>query len=313
MAVRLPTLVVLRALKLGDLLVATPALRAIARAFPLHRRVLYAPLALEPIIRLIGGVDEVVDTAELSRLRPRRERPDIALNLHGRGPTSTRLLASMQPRRLVAFGEDIPWDETEHERVRWCRLLESSGIPADHEDLVLRRTRLPSAACLAAATIVHPGASSEARRWPADRFAAVARSEHERGRAVVVTGTAQEAAVAGAVVEQAGLPPSANLAGRTSLLQLAALVAGARVVCSGDTGVAHLATGFGTPSVLLFGPVSPEQWGPPQRDGLHRALWKGHTGNPHGATVDPGLLEITVGEVVAALQASPRSRDMVGS
>jgi ADP-heptose:LPS heptosyltransferase len=312
--VRLPTLVALRALKLGDLLVATPALRGIARAFPLHRRVLYAPLALEPILPLIGGVDEVVDTPDLRPLRPQPDRPDIAVNLHGRGPVSTRLLASLQPHRLIAFGADgnIPWDETEHERVRWCRLLESCGIPTDHDDLALRRTRLPSAGCFAGATIVHPGASSEARRWPADRFAGVARSERERGRPVVVTGTADEAAVAAAVVEQAGLHPCANLAGRTSLTQLAAIVAGAGVVCSGDTGVAHLATGFGTPSVVLFGPVSPEQWGPPPTGGLHQALWKGRTGDPHGATVDPGLLDITVGEVVAALQ-SRRPRDMVGS
>jgi ADP-heptose:LPS heptosyltransferase len=59
-----PALVVLRALGLGDLLTAVPALRALAAAFPEHRRVLATPAALAPLAALTGAVDEVVDEVE---------------------------------------------------------------------------------------------------------------------------------------------------------------------------------------------------------------------------------------------------------
>jgi ADP-heptose:LPS heptosyltransferase len=95
------------------------------------------------------------------------------------------------------------------------------------------------------------------------------------------------------------------LAGETDLADLArALAAVGRVVC-GDTGVAHLATALGTPSVVLFGPVSPGEWGPPAERATHRALWAGHSGDPHADHPDSGLLRITVADVLAALETLP--------
>jgi ADP-heptose:LPS heptosyltransferase len=148
--------------------------------------------------------------------------------------------------------------------------------------------------------VVHPGAASPARRWPAERWASVASHAAARGARVVVTGTAAERSTAREVAARAGLAPAAVLAGRTDLLRLAALVAHARCVLSGDTGVAHLAAAFGTPSVVLFGPTSPAEWGPPV-DGPHEVLWAGATGDPHGAELDDGLAEIGAEDVVAAL------------
>jgi ADP-heptose:LPS heptosyltransferase len=104
------------------------------------------------------------------------------------------------------------------------------------------------------------------------------------------------------VRELAGRRGVSVLAGRTDLLQLAALVAAARLVVSGDTGVAHLATAYGRPSVLLFGPTPPARWGPPL-DGPHTVLWHGDgSGDPLGAQPDPALLRITTEEVVSAAQ-----------
>ncbi|MDP9388463.1 MAG: glycosyltransferase family 9 protein, partial [Actinomycetota bacterium] len=94
------------------------------------------------------------------------------------------------------------------------------------------------------------------------------------------------------------------LAGRTDLLGLAAVVAAAGRVVSGDTGVAHLASAFGTPSVILFGPVPPSRWGPPP-SGPHRALWAGTVGDPHAPRRDPGLLRLHVDDVLAALADLP--------
>jgi ADP-heptose:LPS heptosyltransferase len=100
-------------------------------------------------------------------------------------------------------------------------------------------------------------------------------------------------------------PHALILAGETDLLTLAATIANARGVICGDTGVAHLATAFGTPSVVLFGPTPPSEWGPPPSRPQHRALWAGRRGDPHGAEPDPGLLAITAADVIDALTRVP--------
>lgn len=305
-----PLLVALRPLGLGDLLTGVPALRALRVAFPSHRIVLAAPSALRRLALLSGAVDDVHDTLPLRPLDERLRGADVAVDLHGRGPESHRLLLASRPRRLVAFAnEQVPesagipqWRADEHEVGRWCRLLSESGIPADLDDIQLELPHALFPPQERGVTIVHPGAASAARRWPPERFAAVARAELRQGGRVVVTGGGGEVEIARAVAAAAGLDHSAALAGRTDLLGLAALVASARRVICGDTGIAHLATAFGTPSVVLFGPTAPHHWGPPVDSPLHRSLWAGSVGDPHGAAPDPGLLSIDVEHVVAALR-----------
>jgi ADP-heptose:LPS heptosyltransferase len=270
-----PRLLAYRALGLGDLLTAVPALRALARAFPDHLRVLATPTALAGLARLAGAVDEVLDTPfeTLPDLPPSACGADVAVNLHGRGPRSTALLAESRPGRLIAFGLDgIEWRDDEHEVARWCRLLAESGIPADPADLDLPAPsdrRPPSVT--RGATVIHPGASSVDRQWGAARWAAVAR---EVGP-VVITGGPSEVALAREVAARAGVPAERVLAGRTDVLDLAAVVAASSRVLSGDTGVAHLATALRRPSVVLFGPVRPEVWGPPPDRPWHVPLWRG--------------------------------------
>ena len=85
---------------------------------------------------------------------------------------------------------------------------------------------------------------------------------------------------------------------------------GALLVVSGDTGVAHVASAYGTPSVVLFGPVSPARWGPPA-DPRHQVLWHGDgTGDPHGADLDPALQRITVDEVGCAVDRAVREAEV---
>jgi len=100
---RRPRLVVLRALGLGDLLTAVPALRALARGFPHHRRILAAPAWQRGLAFLTGAIDDVVDTEPLRALPSALHGADVAVNLHGRGPQSTAVLAAIHPRRLLAF------------------------------------------------------------------------------------------------------------------------------------------------------------------------------------------------------------------
>jgi ADP-heptose:LPS heptosyltransferase len=301
-----PLTLAYRALGLGDFLTGVPALRALRRAYPGHRLVLAAPAAIAPLAELVGAVDDVVDAAPLAPLPPSLHHADLAANLHGAGPQSHQVLLSAHPRRLIAFAHpDLPdhagpaHDPDEHEVARWCRLLTESGIPADPAELDLPTPPWPPP--VRGATVIHPGAASAARRWPPARWAAVARAAAAFGRRVVITGSAPERQIGTRVADLAELPHEAVLAGRTDLRQLAAIVASAGLVLSGDTGVAHLATAFGTPSVTLFGPVPPALWGPPPERPQHRALWAGRRGDPHAAEPDPGLLAIEPATVLDEL------------
>lgn len=303
----------LRALGLGDYCTAVPAWKALRRAFPGDRLVLAAPAWQGDLLPLCPVIDDLVPTAGLAA-PIRCSGATVAVDLHGRGPESHRALLASQPGRLVAFEHlEVPesagsprWDPEEHERVRWCRLLsESLGVGADPADLALSMPPVPSPA--PGAAVVHPGAAAAARRWPPARWGAVARTLAGRGHRVVVTAGAGERPLAVAVAEAAGAGArvGTDLAGRTSPLELAAVVAGAHLVVSGDTGISHLASGFGTASVVVMGPSSPRTWGPP-REGPHEVVWAGATGDPHGAQPDAGLLAIGVADVVAALDRLAR-------
>jgi ADP-heptose:LPS heptosyltransferase len=215
----------------------------------------------------------------------------VAVNLHGRGPQSTALLRASGGARVVAFGVDAEWRDDEHERERWCRLLVSAGLVAGADPLDLRVDVEPDER-YAGAVVVHPGASAPSRQWPVERWRAVAGA---LGRRVVVTGSAGERELAGSVAAGIG----ECVAGTTDVLGLVRLAAAADLVLCGDTGMAHVATAVGTPSVVLFGPVSPARWGPPP-DGRHVALWHGGEGDPHATAADAGLLSISVAEVLDA-------------
>lgn len=299
-----PCLLVLRALGLGDLLAGVPALRGIRRAFPGHRVVLAQPPGLTELALATGAVDAVFPAEAPGRAVPVLTHwpgppPDIAVDLHGNGPESRDALAALHPRRLLAHAcpDGPPRPDHANERDRWCAFLRGYGIPADPADLRLPppATRSPAPG----AVVVHPGAASGSRRWPAERFAAVVRCLRAAGHHVVLTGGPGEDALVHAVAERGGLPGGDVLTGGLPYGRLSALVAEASLVLSGDTGLAHLAVAHGTRSVTLFGPVSPRLWGPPPSPD-HLALWKpGPPGDPHGRTPDARLLRIGTGEVAA--------------
>jgi ADP-heptose:LPS heptosyltransferase len=293
---------VLRALGLGDTLAAVPALRALRRAVE-GRLVLAGPAAPGELLRAAGVVDEVVAAVGLDATVPRGAT--WAVNLHGRGPQSHRLLLAAQPRHLVGFA--VPdlgltgptWRADEPERARWCRLVTTTwpGTPADPDDV---RLAPPPGAPGTRAVVVHPGAASAARRWPVERWAQVVRALRAAGHDVVVTGTSAERGIAASLATAAGLPAGAVRAGDTALPDLVRLVADAAAVLSGDTGVAHLAFAYGTPSVTLYGPTPPRWWGPPP--GPHAALWHGDgPGDPHADVPDAALLRVEPAEVLVAL------------
>lgn len=346
------TVLVLRALGLGDGLTGVPALRGLRRLLgPDARIVLAAPAGIGTFLVAAGLADEILETPALDDVAERwraagpGRAPDLAVDLHGRGPRSHRLLQSLRPGRLLAWRcpeaghlDGPEHDDAEHEVTRWCRLVGWAGGPCGPDDLRLvppatagtppeplvhaRPDRADSDSdgegdgagdgrvptVLPGAVVVHPGAASPSRCWPVERFAAVARTLSGRGHQVFVTGSASEAGLTARVA--AAAPGAVDLAGHLDLRQLAAVVADARLVLCGDTGTAHLATAFGTDSVLLFGPTPPARWGPAIDRGHHRVLWHGpelappgtvYLGDPHGPVVDPALERTTVAEVTAAV------------
>jgi ADP-heptose:LPS heptosyltransferase len=336
-----PRVLLLRALGLGDFLTGVPAYRAVRRAFPEHEIVLAAPAQFAPLAELTGAIDRLLPAGELEPVRwpwP-GSAPETAIDLHGNGPASRRLLEELRPSRIIGFSiRRAPnrgmchfgprWLPAEHEVHRWCRLLTRSGIPADPDDLDLQppdpvtspaqspqtpsapanagmsATARPWPADFARPVIVHPGAAYPSRRWPPARFAAVAGYLDKSGWRVLVTGSPGERELAEYIARAAGLPPHAAVAGQTTPLNLASLVAEAALVVSGDTGVAHLATAFRRPSVVLFGPIPPREWGPPQDRPWHVALHAaepGYRGDPHGGEIDPALDAIRATDVIAAV------------
>lgn len=309
-----PDLLALRALKLGDLLVAVPAVQALRRAYPGHRLTLAVPGWLEPIVSLIAGVDAILPTPGLDALLPvGAGAVDVAVNLHGSGPESRRVIDALAARLAIVHrvheldglnGGDprMPeWRDDLLERERWVRLLQAYGIPGDPDEVRLLSS--PRRTGIVGAAVMHVGAFYGSRRWPVERFAVVAQHLAATGHRVVFTGSAAERERAVAVASLAGLGDETVLAGVLGLAEFAAVIEDAEVVVSADTGAAHLASAYARPSVVIFGPAAPENWGPPP--GPHVVLTDASVrrGETFAAEPDPALLAVTAEEVIAAAHA----------
>ena len=264
------------------------------------------PRYLDRLVPFPGfpGIPELpVDVGALPAFlaEAQRRRFDLALQMHGNGRVINIFTMLLGARvnagfRLAGnFCPDperfLPYPDREPEIRRHLRLLGFLGVPAQGEELEfpLREDDLAelerveqvrglepgSFACL------HAGAFAAARRWPAASFAAVGDQLARRGLQVLLTGSAAEAEVTRAVRE-AMCRPAVDLAGRTSLGALAALLARARLLVCNDTGVSHLATALGVPSVVIFSASDPDRWAPLDTR-RHRAL-----GRPGWAEADGG-------------------------
>lgn len=299
--------VVVRALRgLGDFLCVVPALRALRSALPQAHIGLVGlsssqPLAsrfsryideLIPFPGFPGVPEETVDVARLpgflSRMQARRF--GLAIQMHGNGALTnpfTVMLGAEANAGYFAPGSYcpdearyLPLDESDHEVRRWLRLLAHLGIPECGENLEFPLQQAdwdalaaaPEAAPLAGAqyVVLHPGATETARRWTPESFAAAADYFARDGYRVVLTGTRDEAPVAAGVVARMRYD-AVNLAGRTSLGAMAALVSRASLVLTNDTGVSHLAAALRVPSVVVFLASDPFRWAPLNRE-LHRVV-----------------------------------------
>lgn len=102
--------------------------------------------------------------------------------------------------------------------------------------------------------VLFPGAASPIRRWPAERFAEIAARIHARtGWSCIICGGASDSTIAEDVMKRTGEIPMENACGRTSLSELAGVLADARFVITNDTGAAHMAASLGKPAAVILG------------------------------------------------------------
>jgi len=334
---RVEKLAVFRGLYLGDLVAAAPALRSLRRGYPRAEITLVslswagalAPHLEDLVDRLLPypgapGLDGTGTAEELEEFltRARAERFDLAVNMHGRGPVSTRLVARFGATRTASFvGEkggdvpgldvEIPWDAEAHESRKLLLLAnEAGGIPtvaydSSEPELCVREKDERRARALLPVrprkplALVHPGASVSEKRWPGEAYGRVADGLVRRGYGVAVTGSAGEKELTRLVSEAA--PGSLDLGGETDLSTLIALVARASVVVSNDTGPAHLAYALRTPSVTLFGPSTDAgRWGPLD-------------GEQHTVIVGDPISSIPVEDVLRGVEALDTRQERLGA
>ncbi len=323
---------VLRALRLGDLLCAVPAFRALRSAWPDAEIVLIGlPWARGFVGRFAAYLDGFREfpgypglperAPEIGRIpgflaEIQAERFDLAIQLHGSGPVVNPLVALLGARRAAGFflsGDyrldpdlSLPWPDHGLEIRRLLALVEFLGARPRGEHLEFPLHAADRAALAAidgagdlgprAYACLHPGASVPERRWPARHFAAVADALAARGLRVALTGTAAEAGLTREVA-RAMQAPSLDLAGRTDLGALAALIDGARLLVSNDTGVSHVAAALKVPSVIVSTGDNPARWAPIDAD-LHRVLC-----DPAG--VSPDAVLARAGELLDRETRSP--------
>ncbi len=282
---------VLRALQLGDLLCAVPALRALRAAFPGAGITLVGLAWAKSFAARFGRyIDELVEfpgfpgTPQFFQ-RMRRRRFDLVLQMHGDGTRTNTIAERMGGRRTGGFYRDwnhcpdpqtfVEWDERENEVVRCLRLAAKVGAPARGTELEFplsegdwaewRALGLANYVCL------HAGSQLPSRRWPPGRFAAIGDALAARGWTVALTGSAGEAGLTASVAREMKAP-ALDLAGKTSLGGLGALIARARLVVCNDTSVSHVAAALRTPSVVVCCGADPQRWAPLDRK-LHHVLY----------------------------------------
>jgi len=252
---------------------------------------------------LRGRYDVVIDTEQWHRLSAVIARLTRAPLLIG--------YATNERSRL--FSNPVPYSHDNYEAYSFLNLVEPLGIKRSH--IPEHFLTLPSDAVTTAEGLltdlktgpfitIFAGASIPERRWGTERFRQVAEQLAVSGYSVVVVGGGEERKK-GEEIVAGGL--GLNLAGLTSLIETAAVIARSRLVISGDSGVLHLAVGLNVPTVSLFGPGIAAKWAP--RGEMHIVLNHNLSCSPctRFGTTPPCpigarcLQEISVDEVVHAV------------
>jgi ADP-heptose:LPS heptosyltransferase len=276
---------VLRANAIGDFIFTLPALDALRAAYPdaeivLLARRWHAEFLRDrpgPVDRVVvvprsrgvnGGETEAEDPDEMERFfaAMRGEQFDLAVQLHGGGRHSNPFVRRLGARVAVGLRAPdappldrwLPYIYFQHEYVRYLEVAALAGakpvaleprVRVTDRDRAEAASRVPESSRPLA--VLHPGAGDPRRRWPPERFAAVADALADAGARVGVIGTAGERPIVEAVLH-AMRSDGLNLCDQLSLGGLAGLLSRAAVVVSDDSGPLHLAFAVGARTVGIY-------------------------------------------------------------
>ncbi|MDM7923062.1 MAG: lipopolysaccharide heptosyltransferase II [Pyrinomonadaceae bacterium] len=281
---------------IGDAVMSIPALRELRRSFPEAHITLHTRAWAEGIFRDAEYIDDILAFEESgsnfrTMLRQAKELRKRRFDLAVLFPNSYRSAAIVRlagiPRRfgyskegrgmLLTDALRVPeWKDKRHEVYYYLNIVEAvkaaygvSGGEAIEPELSLgvSDARIEEARSLFSSfglrgegplIALGPGSTnSMAKRWPAERFAQLADAlVNDTGASVAVLGSKQETDVAAEVAAHANAP-IIDLAGKTDLAQVTAILKMADLFVSNDMGLAHIAAAVGTPTIVIFGPTNP--------------------------------------------------------
>ena len=271
---------------LGDVVHGIPAMAALRAHYPQAQIDWITDPRYVDLLRLVRGLDRPmpVDTRRLaevvSMLRTlRAARYDAAIDLQGlmksavlaRGAGARRTIGFprahlREPAAGLLYTERPEPGAAEHVIFKNLALMRTLGVRSTAVAFPLEIPASAAAEDVRARTggsyaLLNPGAAWPNKRWPPERFGAVASAIQERLAipSIVLWGPGEEAQASAVVAASRG---AASLAPATTIADLFAVAKGARLMLSGDTGPLHIAAAVGTPIVSLFGPTRPERNGP---------------------------------------------------
>ncbi len=300
-----PKIALFRALQLGDMLCAIPAIRALRHAFPQAEISLIGlPWASSFVERFNKYLDRHIVFPGYPGLpeqpfsqpaweefvtRMQEEEFDCIVQMQGNGTIVNDMLQQLQPKQLAGFHRAdcrmnnetfVEYPEGEHEINRHLLLMRHLGIPGHGTQLEFPISEQEETGLLQVApfvhrekyVIVHPGSRGSDRRWSPFYFATLADHCAKQGYRVVLTGTPNETYIADYLAELMDQPVT-NLAGKTSLGSIGALIKQADLLIANCTGVSHIAAATQTPSLIISMDGEPHRWGPLNQQLHHVFDW----------------------------------------
>jgi heptosyltransferase-1 len=291
---RRPQILLVKLSSFGDVLHALPTLEALRNAWPSAQITWLVEAAYAPLLSGHPALNEVWVAPRLrpgeflsaanpatlmTLLKQLRSRPfDLVLDLQGLLKSAVWVALARSPRKVgydrtrelsyLALTERVPpFDPEAHAVRRYLNLAHYLGAsPALPRfrlglDMALYTQALVPAEAGRPLAVLHPGARWATKLWPPENWARLAEWLSRQGFRVAITGNRSDREVAADIAAQSQAPVL-NLAGRTSLAGLAAILRHARLAVTTDTGAMHLAAALGTLVVALFGPTAPWRTGP---------------------------------------------------
>ncbi|MCX5801170.1 MAG: glycosyltransferase family 9 protein [Candidatus Eisenbacteria bacterium] len=298
LALRLATapprsILVLRPGAMGDVLLTTPALRALRRGFPDATLSVLVTRAGEAILRGNPNVDEII-VLDKSSLRSqagviplvRRKRFDLIVDFLCNPRTAIIALLSGAPQRLgydvrmrkIAYNHRKARDEYREGKkvVKYaaqvnldmlrCVGIESVDTGLDLEVSEAARSKMDEFLRLHSIeknklVCVCPAGTWPAKTWEVEKFAGLGdRIVSELGREVVILWGPGEKALAEKMAR--AMKAEAVIACETGVDEVSAIIRNSALFVSNDSGLKHIAVGLGTPTVTIFGPTNPRTWNP---------------------------------------------------